>query len=507
MASATSLSPVSQPEHRSLSHWMEKVLKELAHVRTAPDADAVHDLRVAIRRCRALAAVMEEVDPHPAWKKMRKQARKLFHELGALRDTQVMKEWVEKLGPEGDALRAQMLAALQVNEQSAYADALEAANGFDEEAWKGLEKTLRARARLVPQGGLAAECLALERYEDAKELHARAMRTEKSKPWHELRIGVKRFRYTVEGLLPAHHEAWIGNMKRMQDLLGEVHDLDVLAAMVGEADVEKPLGDHWQERIAGERQARVEKYRQITAGNNSAWAEWRHGLPHGNKLRDASMARLKATAKAATRHRQKAAQVSRMSVAIFRGLARLKATEEISDPRVNRVMRAAAGLHAVRNGKSNKAANKAAQDFLQHLRVPPGWPTEEWEEVTAAVRYQRGKEPEEKKGAYARLSEEQRRVVCATAGVLRLARALVKCGATRSSGMRMEKTEESIVLKLAGLADTEESAARLGAAKHLLQRCIGKPLLLVAQPVPQPKAATQPAETQPVLAFTAMASD
>src|SRR5579883_2661037 len=64
--------PGAPTEHRGLSYWMERVLKELAQVRTSPDANAVHDLRVALRRCRSLAAVMEEVDPDAAWPEKRR---------------------------------------------------------------------------------------------------------------------------------------------------------------------------------------------------------------------------------------------------------------------------------------------------------------------------------------------------------------------------------------------------------------------------------------------------
>ena len=46
---------------------MERVLKELEAVRKDPAPDPVHDLRVAIRRCRSVAAVFQEVDPDPAW--------------------------------------------------------------------------------------------------------------------------------------------------------------------------------------------------------------------------------------------------------------------------------------------------------------------------------------------------------------------------------------------------------------------------------------------------------
>src|SRR5271166_2642167 len=104
--------PGSRGEQRGLTYWMERVLKELDEVRTAPDPDAVHDLRVALRRCRSLAAVMEEVDPDPAWPQMRKLGRKLFRQLGALRDTQVLEEWVARLGGEEDPVRRKLTTHL-----------------------------------------------------------------------------------------------------------------------------------------------------------------------------------------------------------------------------------------------------------------------------------------------------------------------------------------------------------------------------------------------------------
>src|SRR6202049_1368053 len=131
--------PGSQDEQRGLTYWMERVLKELEEVRTAPDADAVHDLRVALRRCRSLAAVMEEVDPDPAWPEMRKIGRKLFRQLGELRDTQVLEEWVGKLGSENDAVRAGLLTFLGKNETEERDAALRAAGKFDAKGWKGYE--------------------------------------------------------------------------------------------------------------------------------------------------------------------------------------------------------------------------------------------------------------------------------------------------------------------------------------------------------------------------------
>src|ERR1035441_6942470 len=42
----------------------------------------------------------------------------------------------------------------------------------------------------------------------AYDLHKHALRTRSQVSWHELRIGIKRFRYTVENFLPRQHALW-----------------------------------------------------------------------------------------------------------------------------------------------------------------------------------------------------------------------------------------------------------------------------------------------------------
>src|SRR3989442_12197840 len=136
---------------------MARVLKEVENLRASSDPDVVRDLRVAIRRCRSLAAVMEEVDPDPAWPAMRKVARKLFRSLGALRDAQVMDEWVKKLAPETDPVRAHLQVTCESRIAGFRQAALRAAGKFDEKAWRRLERTLRQRSRFVPTGRPEAE--------------------------------------------------------------------------------------------------------------------------------------------------------------------------------------------------------------------------------------------------------------------------------------------------------------------------------------------------------------
>src|SRR5271168_3734531 len=82
-----------------LRYWMESVLEECELVAADFSTDPVHDLRVSLRRCRSLADGLMAIDPDPNWKAMKKAGKRLFQRLGALRDVQVMMEWIEKLDP------------------------------------------------------------------------------------------------------------------------------------------------------------------------------------------------------------------------------------------------------------------------------------------------------------------------------------------------------------------------------------------------------------------------
>ena len=497
MATVTPLSQGTRPEHRGLSFWMGRVVAELENVRSSPDADAVHDLRVAIRHCRSLAAVMEEVDPDPAWQEMRKVARKLFRSLGALRDAQVMSERLKELAPETDPVRAHLQANFESRMTGLREAALRAAGKFDEKAWRRLERALRQRSRFVPAGSLAAECLALERFESARELHAKALRTEKPRPWHALRIGLKRFRYTVEGFLPEQYAAWSDNLKRVQDLLGDVHDLDVLLATIKKSDSVETEDSRktWEETIGRERHQRMETYRQLTLGKTSLWNEWRPGLPTNGRVEVAAMARLRATARATDPRARRTSQISRIAVALFDALRRVDAAPAFADAGFRRILLAAARLHGA-GAVREKSPQKSARKFLLSLAIPPGWTNEEWELLAATVRYHRGAEPRAKSGVFSRFSIEQQGKIRALAGMLRFARSLRKCGLDSGAGIRAEKSPDAVILRVPNLPNGEDTAARLAAGKHLLEDYLQ--YALIVKPAANPdKLVTLPARPLP----------
>jgi CHAD domain-containing protein len=475
--------PGAPSEHRDLAHWMKRSLEELANLRSDLTSHAVHDLRVVLRRCRSVASVMQEIDPHPDWEEMRGCAKKLFRSLGELRDAHVMAEWLNKLHPEEDAIKRQLLEALDTDENSARDTVQRHAIRFEEKRWKKLSRSLPLRIRRAPADSAAAHCLALERLEEAKELHRRAMRTESAKPWHELRIGIKHFRYTVESLLPTAHSAWSDTLKRVQDVLGNIHDLDVLSEMLGKASANQPaeMLQDWEVRIENERQMNVQTYRQLTLGTTSIWTHWQSGFPR-EEWEHYAQARIRATRSAMDPKSGRSTLMARIAVRIWSQLRLRKAGEIFSDKNERRVLETAARLSGVRSGDPKKAREKSAKSFLLDSPVPPGWSFSEWERAAWAIRFQRGAEPGVRNKRFAQLAPEQQTRVYLLAGILRLAIAAQKSGVTKSSSLRLGVLPQGFLLHVAGVEDSPKNAARFTEAKQQLERSLGKTILIQAEP-------------------------
>src|SRR5215813_687783 len=101
----TTVSSPAPAKKSGLLHWAQRAVEECETAGQGFAADPVHDLRVAIRRCRSMADGFLSVDPDPGWKQMKRMAKPLFASLGELRDVQVMMEWVEKLSSPDDPAR------------------------------------------------------------------------------------------------------------------------------------------------------------------------------------------------------------------------------------------------------------------------------------------------------------------------------------------------------------------------------------------------------------------
>src|ERR1700727_1672143 len=142
-----------QPLKRiGLDDWMSRVAELAGKVQDGWDVDDIHDLRMAMRRCRSMAESLSEVNPDPGWRKLKKATRKLFRALGELRDTQVKLFWVKKLGPASDPLRKDMKGTLDLKMSSQREACERTLAKFDAKEWRKLSKKLAEKPRFFPLG-------------------------------------------------------------------------------------------------------------------------------------------------------------------------------------------------------------------------------------------------------------------------------------------------------------------------------------------------------------------
>jgi len=310
-----------------------------------------------------------------------------------------------------------------------------------------------------------------------------------------LRIGLKRFRYTVENFLPQRHAEWGADLKRMQDLLGEVHDLDVLLETLPEAGpvLDDTAAARWRQAIERERTERLDAYRAAMGGRNSLWSVWRAALPEGERLEAAALAKLTVWASGLDADTAHSRQVARLALELFDGLAAAGFNGALSHPRARALLHAAGLLHNVGRSDTHKGHHKAAYRLISALAPPLGWTQEEIERVAILARYHCGAEPNEKHRAYCALPEDGRNVIRTLAGVLRIADALDEAHDGSVRRLEVRNGGDYLLVRACGWEETEEHAAILGGRKHLLESAIGKPIIVRAAPVREAAILTRPA--------------
>lgn len=465
-----------------LAHWMAQVLEECDRAALDFAADPVHDLRVALRRCRSMADGWIAIDPSPAWKDMKRAGRKLFRALGELRDVQVMTEWIEKLAEADDAAGIALAAYAGSRERELKQEALVALQAFDRKAWARWAEALPARAARVKLGSPIFLHMALERWLEARQLHSQALRNRTQASWHRLRIGIKRLRYTVENFLPELHDAWIGDLKQIQNWLGEVHDLDVLweTATTKQVFLDEAVRERWRARIEEERNKRIEKYRAKMVGRDALWQLWRGQLPKGEDIRRAALERLKLWASLCDPDFAHARRVAGHALRIFDGLAENQ--EFRDDGKQSRtVLQIAALMHEVGHLKGSKKHHKTGARMMAKLTAPVGVGKSELSQAAIVARYHRGALPQKKHRAFAKLPMREQKKVMLLAGILRLACALDWDHRGLVRQVLLERQNGQLVIRAAGYTPLSPMGERVARARHLLEVATLQPVLVRAR--------------------------
>jgi CHAD domain-containing protein len=473
--------PHPQEKKAGLAHWANRVLEECDKASQGFAADPVHDLRVAIRRCRSMADGFLSVDPDPAWKEMKRLAKPLFSGLGDLRDTQVMTEWVTKLSPPDDTVGQSLLTWLADKETVLKAAAQQALGEFDRKHWASLNAHLARRTSKIPLEGPVFQHLALERWGEAHQQHRQAMRNRSQVGYHQLRIGIKRFRYTVENFLPQRHEKWARDLRDLQDALGEVHDFDVLRLMIRtHTGIQADGRTQWYTRIAGERQKRLSFYREKMLGKASLWQVWRSDLPSGTALERAAMDKLKSWASFLDPDPAHSALVTRIALQLYDGLSECDAVA--AEPEYRRMLEAAAVLHEVGRSKSADGHQKRTYRMICKLQPPLGWTVEELRCVGVIARYHRGALPRVDDSYFVGLTPKRRSELLPLLGMLRLANACDFEHDRAISRITIEFQNGAVALYAEGLQPISPSAERIARARYLLETACQLPIVIRSLP-------------------------
>jgi CHAD domain-containing protein/HD superfamily phosphodiesterase len=541
-----------------LRYWMLRVLEECDKVAADFSADPVHDLRVALRRCRSMADGLMAMDPYPDWKAMKKAGKLLFQRLGDLRDVQIMMEWTEKLHPiaprmgaaetsgslrggqsaasplqQGhsqpdhsqtanlaitetnsthaarDPVAQALLEVLSAREYELKREAQSALEKFDRKQWRHWCESLAARSARFRPGSTLFKHLALERWTDARALHTRALRNRSQVALHQLRIGIKRFRYIVENFLPEQHKAWGDDLKHVQDLLGEVHDLDVLwaAALTCHVFPDQASRRQWHALIHEEKEQRIEAYREKMTGPDSLWQVWRAALPKNEHLQAIAMRRVKLWANGLDPDFAHSERVARLSVELYDGM-RAAGLLDATDGAEGRFSLQIAGLlHDVGKATGNKGHHKTSFKLIQAYGTPLGWETQDMQRAAIVARFHCGPLPAKNHTTLRDLLPTEQKLAIGLAAILRLANAFdaahdgrirrvrIKNGTRRSpvesrDGKRYVNgllrkpaplaANEALVIAAEGYTPSNPTAQTIAAERHLLETVLHRPVIVRA---------------------------
>jgi CHAD domain-containing protein len=226
----------------------------------AGDAEAVHQIRVAITRLRAAVSFFAPITVDEEWRRLKKELAWLNASLGAARDSDVVAEyagrkryraWAQRtIGQNIDVHQARdhrhMVGCLRSRR---FHDLVEAMSG-----WIGggpwLRRWERKARRKLAKPLKAYSERELNRWRQRLIRGGRRLKTLGASDRHRLRIRAKRFRYMLEaltGIVPVFEPGEISHVhrpaRRLQRTLGDLRDLKRFASPALSAETDHP-GKH-----------------------------------------------------------------------------------------------------------------------------------------------------------------------------------------------------------------------------------------------------------------------
>jgi HD superfamily phosphodiesterase len=291
----------------------------------------------------------------------------------------------------------------------------------------------------------------------------------------------------------------------MQDLLGEVHDLDVLWATALACHIfpDEDSRKKWHARIVEERTTRIDEYRRKTVGPDSLWTKWRAGLPQGQQIQETATRRMKLWAKALDPDFPHSERVARFALELFDGLstAGLLAPANISQNGATSDIRdslyLASLLHDVGKSQGNKGHHKESLELIKSHGTPLGWMPETMARAALVARFHAGALPARSHKTLRDLLPDEQRITIQLAAILRLANALDAAHDGHIRSVRIENAlapkrrtngflrkppalgrNEPLVIVAEGYAPGSPTAQTIAAERYLLETVLRRPVVV-----------------------------
>ncbi len=248
----------------------------------SPQADAIHDLRVAIRRfAQVLSACKACFPPRPV-RKIRRRLKPIMTLAGQVRDTDVALQLIASAGAK--SLEAQLCARRKTAAKSLVASL---------KHWTARKSVSKWRSALesgIPPRELRQSKAEAFAHRELPRLAARFFREgaraaapeSSAGERHRFRLAAKKFRYTLELFAEFYSPAaaqWIAQVKELQSLLGAMNDCravrDLVAALGGNPKIEASLKKRQRRKTLEFRRAWAARF-----GAADAARQWIERLSH-----------------------------------------------------------------------------------------------------------------------------------------------------------------------------------------------------------------------------------
>ena len=509
------------------------LITEIAGVRADNDIEHVHRMRVASRRLRAALPLFAGCFPEREYRTWMREIQKITRALGAARDTDVQIAFLKKylknqaglsqngreprafgepvrtgdplavhlnrLQKQRGTLQKQVVAVLDELERSQVLAQIRAACISLSEPVKRRKRERFSGILPVAAHRIGRRLAAIQRYElfvhnpDAVFEH------------HALRIAAKKLRYTLEAYAPLYRRDLakpLARIKRLQDLLGDIHDCDVWIEEMSVAMVKQRARRHphtagsvasvsaiapLRRLLANREKRRMHLYRQFVRywdalARNGFWEELtatalsgqRSGfchvhLPFAEKENEA-FARLAAIVPGQEAH---AGIVTVLAAKLFDELTSLHGLSR----RDRTLLTHAAAVHDIGwlRGQAGHQQESAAL-----ILAAPALPVTVREQgiIALIAGLHGGKVARRPKGFFTLLSPADKKRVRTLAALLRVADGLDYLHAGNVTGLSCTIRENDILCTLTGSADLTVEKTRALRKSELFSEVFGKPLVI-----------------------------